>query len=88
MTESDKAEFVDSAVELINNSGLYVCCGSVSTFEELPNDAKRGDAYNVINAYGDYAAGTNWVWNGEEWDALGGSIEIKTALDSDILEML
>jgi hypothetical protein len=44
--------------------------------------------YNVINSYGDIPPGTNWAWNGEEWDALGGSLHIDIAEDKDIDDML
>ena len=88
MTESDKDEIVNSTLEKMNSTGIYVCCGSVNTFDELPDDARTGDVYNVVNEYENYGAGANWVWNGEEWDHLGGSFTIEEARDPDILAML
>ena len=56
-------------------SQIYRYKGSVATYAELPSTHDVGDVYNVIAAYGDYPAGTNFAWNGTEWDALGGSID-------------
>lgn len=56
--------------------------GSVDTYAELPEDAKIGDMYNVVQEYKDpdtkkiYPAGTNFGWTGTAWDALGGSIDV------------
>lgn len=88
MTEAEKAEFVESALEAINDSGIYVFKGSVETYSELPDDALSGDVYNVIEAYGDYPAGTNFAWNGTEWDSLGGTFNLDIATDEDIMQML
>ena len=35
-----------------------------------------GEVWNVTDANGDFPAGTNYAWNGTEWDALGGSIDL------------
>ena len=56
-------------------SQIYRYKGSVATYAELPSTHDVGDVYNVIAAYGDYPAGTNFAWNGTEWDSLGGSID-------------
>lgn len=48
--------------------------GSVSKFEDLPKDAVRGDVWNVEEPVGNIPGGTDWVWTGEYWDSLGGSI--------------
>ena len=55
---------------------VYKPKGSVATYADLPSDASAGDVYNVIAAYGNVPAGTNWVWTGEEWDALGGTVDL------------
>ena len=67
-------------------SKVYVYKGSVATVDDLPDgtgDAnKEGDVYNVVAANGqpgddDYTpAGTNYAWNGTEWDALGGVVDL------------
>ncbi len=54
--------------------------GSVQSFSNLPSGAAVGDVYNVATAYTDpetdniYPPGTNYAWDGNRWDALGGSI--------------
>lgn len=57
-------------------SNVYSYKGSVQTYAKLPTNAKSGDVYNVIEAYQDYPAGTNFAWNGTQWDALGGSVDL------------
>ena len=58
-------------------AGVYVYKGSVPTYEELPSSGvAAGDVYNVVAAYNDYPAGTNFGWTGTAWDALGGSIDV------------
>ena len=46
-------------------------------FEDLPTDANKGDMWNILNDFDlngvHYPAGTNVAWNGEKWNALGGS---------------
>lgn len=76
-------------------SSTYKVKGSVDNYSSLPTNAEVGDVYNVVDEYGDYPAGTNWVWVGatdtEEahWDALGGTVDLsdyytKTEVDSKI----
>jgi hypothetical protein len=57
---------------------------------DLPNEnLKIGDVYNVVNEYVSildnkhYPAGTNWVWNGTEWDPQSGDItaQINSAIN-------
>ena len=57
-------------------SSIYRYKGSVRTFANLPSGAEIGDVYNVEEAYGSYAPGTNFAWNGTTWDALGGSVDL------------
>jgi hypothetical protein len=57
-------------------TGIYSYKGSITTYEELPTDAKAGDVWNVEEKVGSHAAGTNWAWTGEAWDALAGSIDL------------
>lgn len=63
--------------------------GSVDTFDDLPSNPSTGDTYNVVSANGNIPSGTNYAWNGEEWDPLGGSIDLsgyytKTQVDEAI----
>jgi len=60
--------------------------GSVDTYNDLPTEAEVGDVYNVIAAYGDYPAGTNWAWTGSEWDPLGGSIDLSKYVTQEELD--
>lgn len=57
-------------------TNLYTYKGSKATFAELPVVNEVGDVWNVEEAYNGHAAGTNWSWNGTEWDALAGSIDL------------
>ena len=66
-------------------SQIYRYKGSVATYAELPSAHDVGDVYNVIAAYGDYPAGTNFAWNGTEWDSLGGSIDTSAFVEESEL---
>lgn len=58
-------------------SGVYTYKGSKATFAELPSEGNvSGDVWNVEEAHDGHPAGTNWAWNGSEWDALAGSIDL------------
>ena len=57
-------------------SSVYRPKGSVQTFAELPEEKEIGDVYDVKEANGNNPAGTNYVWTGEEWDALGGMVDL------------
>lgn len=62
----------------VSLSAVYTYKGSVENFDALPTGANIGDTYNVVAAYGNIPAGTNYAWNGESWDALGGSVDLST----------
>lgn len=68
---SDKIDEVKNSL-----SSVYNYRGSVENYESLPSDAVVGDTYNVVAANGNIPAGTNYAWNGEAWDALGGSVDL------------
>ena len=68
---SDKIEEVKNSL-----SSVYNYKGSVANFAALPTNAVSGDTYNVVAANGNIPAGTNYAWNGTEWDALGGSVDL------------
>lgn len=68
-------------------SSLYTFKGSVSTYADLLNiqSPASGDVYNVITGndpttgnpdWPAFTAGTNFAWDGDEWDSLGGSINL------------
>lgn len=76
---------IESLKEEINNKigTAYVYKGTVNTKAELPESGKtEGFVYNVTNAEGTPGdpgytpAGTNYAWNGTEWDALGGTVDL------------
>ena len=54
--------------------------GTKTNYADLPTSEMSKDTvgyvYNVENANGNYPAGTNYAWNGTEWDALGGSVDL------------
>lgn len=76
---------IEGLKEEVNNKigAAYVYKGTVSTKAELPETGKTvGFVYNVTNAEGTPGdpgytpAGTNYAWNGTEWDALGGTVDL------------
>lgn len=64
--------------------------GTKDTYEELPAEGnKKGDVWNVVAAHGTTPAGTNYAWDGTQWDPLGGTIDLsgyytKTQVDAAI----
>lgn len=64
-------------------ASIYSFKGSVDNFEALPTNAVAGDVYNVVAANGNIPAGTNYAWNGTEWDALGGSIDLSNYFNKE-----
>jgi len=68
-----------NVVTYINNklSSVYIYKGTVQNYASLPNSGKvTGYVYNVVDANGNIPAGTNYAWNGDAWDALGGSVDL------------
>lgn len=84
-TQIATTEFVANAVSTAVGS-LYKVKGTKATYADLPSSGNvAGDVWNVTAAYGNYPAGTNWVWTGTEWDALGGAIDLSGyVLSSDL----
>ena len=65
-------------------TSIYTPKGSVDSYDKLPTEnLTAGDVYNVVAAYGNYPAGTNWAWTGTEWDALGGSIDLSNYFNKE-----
>lgn len=60
---------------------VFVYKGSKADYGSLPTTGNSvGDTWNVVAAYSTYPAGTNFVWNGEGWDALGGTVDLSPYL--------
>lgn len=74
-------------------SKAYNVKGSVADYTELDDvsDPAIGDVYNVVAAgtsaetpdEKEHSEGTNWVWTGEEWDALGGTVDLTNYITRD-----
>jgi len=83
-TETTAREDADTAlserIDALGSALKYK--GSVDTYDALPTDAEIGDTYNVKEAHEGVAAGTNWAWNGTEWDALAGVVDLSEYLKS------
>lgn len=61
--------------------------GSVNAYSNLPTDADIGDMWNIQTADKSKGikAGDNVVWNGEDWDNMGGTVDLSDyALKTDI----
>lgn len=64
--------------------------GTKDTYDDLPTEGnKKGDVWNVVGAHGTTPAGTNYAWDGTQWDPLGGTIDLsgyytKTQVDDAI----
>lgn len=74
---SEKA--VATAIESVKEvaSKAYKYKGS-DTYANIAakTDAAVGDVWNSTTANGVYPKGTNYAWNGTEWDALGGEVDL------------
>lgn len=59
-------------------STIYRVKGSVENYADLPAHPAIGDVYNIINADEEHgiSAGENVVWNGDNWDKLGGIVDL------------
>ena len=79
-------------------TSVFTYKGSVANYALLPVVNVKGDVYNVEAGFsieieqeeGDpivkhYPAGTNVAWNGDDWDALAGSVDLSSyALKSEV----
>lgn len=59
-------------------TAIFTYKGTKATYEELETveSPTVGDVYNVEAAHNNVPAGTNWVWNGTDWDALAGTVDL------------
>lgn len=69
-------------------SSVYRFKGTKETYDELPDEDENevGDVYNVEGeGPNGEAPGTNYVWDGEDWDALAGIVDLSAyALKTDV----
>lgn len=92
----DLHSFKDVDTKITNAiTAAYKYQGSVDNYSDLPESGKTiGFVYNVKNAVGNIGdenytpAGTNYAWNGTEWDALGGTIDLSTYATTAITNRL
>lgn len=99
--ESDKTDAALSAAQgkalktLIDELKASVAAaldykGTKDTYDALPTEGnKKGDVWNVVAAHGTTPAGTNYAWDGTQWDPLGGTVDLsgyytKTQVDDAI----
>lgn len=99
--ESDKTDAALSAAQgkalktLVDDLKASVAAaldykGTKDTYDALPTEGnKKGDVWNVVAAHGTTPAGTNYAWDGTQWDPLGGTIDLsgyytKTQVDDTI----
>ena len=75
-TLSSAESYTDQQINAKLSSALKYK-GSKDTYADLPKTGNQvGDVWNVVVAYGNAHAGTNWAWNGTVWDPLGGTIDL------------
>lgn len=60
--------------------------GTKQTYAQLPTTGNTdGDVWNVVEANGNVPAGTNYAWDGTQWDPLGGTVDLSGYVqDSDL----
>ena len=74
-TETYSKTEVDSAISA-KVASVYRVMGTVANETALPAGAAKGDVYNITAASTYGPAGTNVVWDGSAWDALGGITDL------------
>ena len=67
--------YVDNAVSTAVGS-VYRVKGTVANEGSLPTEKEAGDVYNITAASSYGPAGTNVVYDGSQWDALGGTYDL------------
>lgn len=92
MSKEDKAKLdsLDPSANGSYKSSFLDYKGTKDTYEDLPSENnKKGDVWNVVAAHGSTPAGTNYAWDGTQWDPLGGTVDLsgyytKSQVDSAI----
>ncbi len=71
LTNDSGFQTADQVQAAISNavSSAYKYKGSVTTYSALPGNPETGDVYDVQET------GTNYAWNGSDWDSLGQLID-------------
>lgn len=93
-TEAWTTDQIDSKL-----GSLYTFKGSVQTYGDLLGiqNPVVGDTYNVISgndpetqqsAWPSFSGGTNFSWDGDEWDSLGGSLDLSAYYRKDEVNAL
>lgn len=77
-------EEISNLKSRVGNALIYK--GSVQSYRDLPIAAIVGDVYNVVEEWGTTPAGTNWAYNGKQWDALGGEVNLEEYVTKDEVE--
>ena len=76
-----KTEMNTAITNAVNQavSSAVIYKGTVASFDKLPTGASVGHLYNV------QTDGMNYVWNGTEWDAQGGTVDLSNYVEESDL---
>ena len=69
------ATAIESVKEVASKAYKYKGSDTYANITAKENPAV-GDVWNSTTANGVYPKGTNYAWNGTEWDALGGEVDL------------
>ena len=85
-TEKAVATAIESVKEVASKAYKYKGSDTYANIAAKESPAV-GDVWNSTTANGVYPKGTNYAWNGTEWDALGGEVDLSAyqkALDDTL----
>ena len=74
-TEKAVATAIESVKEVASKAYKYKGSDTYANII-LKESPAVGDVWNSTTANGVYPKGTNYAWNGTEWDALGGEVDL------------
>lgn len=74
-SEKAVATAIESVKEVASKAYKYKGSDTYANISAI-QDAEVGDVWNSTTANGVYPKGTNYAWNGTEWDALGGEVDL------------
>lgn len=74
-SEKAVATAIESVKEVASKAYKYKGSDTYANIIAKENPAV-GDVWNSTTANGVYPKGTNYAWNGTEWDALGGEVDL------------